>query len=222
MSMKNTIKEVFWRMYLTISGVYFAEDQSKPRLYRAISSIIVTLIPFFALVSINRGETSNFLLIYLPILTLNLASSYIDLNKITKRLRGIVTLSDSYKDISIVGLLAKDKYKNMMNNLQYLFFGGAIFLGLRSTIVDNASNEGVFIMVALGVIVFINYMVFIFRVKAGYYGNNVNEAREIVKFIHENSKDIGGGSGCGGKRILEENSLSEAEAPELTKGLQHV
>ena len=221
MSTKNTI-EIILDVYRTVSGVRYAEDSSKSTSYRVGFSVLAILAILVPLVLLDREEIVKIVVGFIPVILINIGSSLIDLEKITTNIKRMITLSDGYRDISIVGLMARDKYKNMIKDLQYLFFGGAVALGLQKIFDSGANYEGVVIMLSLGAAIAVNYLVFIYRVKADYFGNNIREAREIISYIQENSSSIGGGSGDGGKRILEEKSLSDIKTSESPEGLQHV
>ena len=60
--------------------------------------------------------------------------------------------------------------------------------------------------IAPGVIVFfVNSMkeeVLTYRVRKGFFGRNVDEALQLIKFIHENIDDINNDGNGGSRRIL--------------------
>ncbi len=60
----------------------------------------------------------------------------------------------------------------------------------------------------------IRVRVMLFRISKGYYGDNENEVREIIEYIEDNKKDLGGG------KSLE--LFTEVEKEEFIRGIEGV
>lgn len=104
----------------------------------------------------------------------------------------------SREEISIVGLMAKRLLAETSMASGYVGFGTiltvAIIYFVQGTLSIPVLLSGTLLIFLFG----LRYLLFAYRVQAGYYGSNISEAREIIEFIEQNATDLPGGKGGGG------------------------
>ena len=132
-----------------------------------------------------------------------------------------VNKNHAYKELSVIKIIASKRLSNLFKNLIIFTSGFLLYLVFQFT--ANGEIKLTYICGFLATISLfaLNYGSFLFRVHLGYFGNNVEEAREIIKFIKLYNDEFTNGDGSGGKKIFEERRSAE-ENYITDGGIEHV
>ena len=124
---------------------------------------------------------------------------------ITEHNRTIVELEreQAKKSQSIVEMMIDNSWERFRWAFITLLIAGAIQVFLFRAGIDFPIWSAI-LLIAFAAIFYVNQAVFEYRVRKGYYGASDYEAREIVKYIFTNGKEIGRGGGGGNMRIAPE------------------
>ncbi|WP_213854071.1 hypothetical protein, partial [Escherichia coli] len=114
---------------------------------------------------------------------------------------------------TVVDLYLLNEKKNLLKGKL-----AGLFMVVISLAYITYSDSSIW-FIAPGVIVFfVNSMkeeVLTYRVRKGFFGRNVDEALQLIKFIHENIDDINNDGNGGSRRIL---NNKEQEVKEFVMG----
>lgn len=106
------------------------------------------------------------------------------------------------EEISIVGLMAKRILAETYMASGYVASATTLTLTVMYLVQHAISILVLLLGTSLVFLFGLRYLLFAYRVQAGYYGSNISEAREIIEFIHRNAADPPGGKGGGGKEKI--------------------
>jgi hypothetical protein len=113
----------------------------------------------------------------------------------------------------VMSLLRKQIEKTAFLALLLICVGGIYSIGLilNVFIVLKINIE---ILIAIGVILialFLRLKLLRYRIIEGYYGNNLYEAKEIIKFIDEENDDEGSSGGNSGNKTVFPQTVESSE-----------
>jgi ABC-type cobalt transport system substrate-binding protein len=95
-----------------------------------------------------------------------------------------------YPGLSVVGILALKRERNSNYAISAICIGLMIYL-LCSSFAEITTNRAVILILMICVLlIFTREKLISYRVSKGYFGQNESEAREIIKFIINNSENI--------------------------------
>ena len=118
------------------------------------------------------------------------------------------------EEISIVGLMAKRILEETWVASGYVASATIITVALTYLAQGAISILVLLLGTSLVVLFGLRYLLFSYRVQAGYYGSRISEAREIIEFIHQNAAELPSGTGSGGNaRISHTIKTTTPESP---------
>ncbi|WP_046181183.1 hypothetical protein [Domibacillus tundrae] len=117
--------------------------------------------------------------------------------------------NEKKNSFALTSLIVKHTAK--ANTASYLYLGASfiVYSGLRMLGLINESNIIPALLLFFALVIFIRHRILVHRIQTGQYGSNEHEAREILKFIlDETNKHYFNGKG-GAPRIFGEEDLKE-------------
>ena len=116
-------------------------------------------------------------------------------------LEKIFSVPENEKDASVVGLMVKERYTGFIKNTLCLCFciGISLFVNIRFSI-DVCELIIVFSIAIVAITA--EQLLLKFRIRKGYYGKNIREAKKIIEFIQKHASDSEGSSGGGKRKIF--------------------
>ncbi|MFP2268186.1 hypothetical protein [Citrobacter braakii] len=203
--------------------VFYFLDATIAAALKWIVAIFMTLVISFSLKSISQiAKLQNFLLnnpigVFLK--------RYYEEAELLNRKIGMMAAKIALKSLITIGYLtegsenneknkeaAKTKQKTvvdlyLLNEKKKLLKGKlAGMLMVLISLVYIASTNASMWFLAPGILIFtLNSMkeeVLSYRIRRGFFGRNVDEALQLIKFIHENIDDINNDSDGGARKIL--------------------
>jgi hypothetical protein len=118
-----------------------------------------------------------------------------------------IEIKEKYPNLSIVGIMSLKRKKRNFLAITFLVLALMIYCLLPYLFGYSINNMAVMIMSAGILLVTLKEQIVSYRVKKGIFGQNESEAREIIRFILNNSDNIDFADGRKSEKLISESEI---------------
>ena len=174
--------------------------------------LIISILPYLVVFFTTRNTRDKVMepINYEWVILMGVASAVLFFAKQAKD-KYVESVKSKYANLSIVGVMLRRRGFQLHVTITLILVAALIYLSSTSLQAIETNSYVYIILIALLVLAFFRDKLFEFRVQNGMYGNNEREAREIIRFILDNSSNIDFDNKSGPRKIIKKEDLKLIE-----------